>query len=146
MNDDINEIRVRNLMVLATKFDSDRQFCAAAGLNHSYYPQLKSGMKRIAGPRARRIERQLGLDPLYLDTEHPSSAPPVVEAPPPDPRSDQQVAAALGSLPRDVRDQIKRLVFELTLALPKSGETRDVDPLRFKEQLADQETRQAKAE
>ncbi len=140
----MNEIRVRNLMVLATKFDSDRQFCAAAGLNHSYYPQLKNGMKRIAGPRARRIEHQLGLPPMYLDTEHASVAPPVVE--PPDPRTDHQVVAALGALPKDVRDQIKRLVFELSLALPRQ-ETRDVDPLRFKEQIQpDQDARQAKAE
>ena len=148
---DIHQNRLDNMMRLASRYKSDREFAAACGINHTYIPQLKSGLKRLGHQLVRRIEINLGLEPGWMDHDH---SPPKPQPPPdtqPDPRDAQMraVSAAMASLPVALREQVARMVFEMSISCTNNQERpRHVEPFRIQEHLdlGDTQTREASSQ
>lgn len=106
---DIKEIRLLNLLTLAQKHGQDIDFCKRIDMNPSYLPQLKSRGKSIGDKIARKVEEKLGLQRGFMDVSHESA-----ELPDKLPDSDVMATAySIESLPKPLRDQFKRLVFQM---------------------------------
>ena len=148
---DIHQHRLDNMLRLAARYKSDREFAAACGINHTYIPQLKSGLKRLGSQLVRRIEINLGLEPGWMDHDHSPKkpeTPPETQPAPSDPQM-HAVSAAMATLPRTLRDQVARMVFEMSISCTNNQERpRHVEPFRTQEHLdlGDTQTREASSQ
>lgn len=135
---DIHQYRLDNLLRLAARFKSDREFAAVAGINHTYLPQLKAGTKRLGHQLVRRIEINLQLEPGWMDHDH--SPRPQLALPPPaaaeSPKEAQLrvISTAAGALPDRLREQVARMVVEMSLSCTNERPSH-VEPFRFQRQL-----------
>lgn len=65
----IYEVRRENVVRISGKYPSDKAFCEAAGVDRSWFSQVKTGKKNLGNKAARKIEVNLGLKPGTLDKE-----------------------------------------------------------------------------
>jgi hypothetical protein len=116
---DVKEIRLNNLLALASRYDQDIEFCKRIEMNPSYLPQLKGKTKTIGDKIARKVEEKLGLPHGYMDVTHAPS-----ELAPKPPEADVMATAyAIEALPKPLSDQLKRLTFQmLTYCNQEQGE------------------------
>ncbi len=103
------EIRLINLLTLAKRYGQDVEFCKRIDMNPSYLPQLKARSKSIGDKVARKVEEKLGLERGYMDVVHDvQSLPDAIPA-----ADVMSVAYSIESMPDEVREQFKRLVFQI---------------------------------
>lgn len=65
------EIRLKNLHLIATAFDFQKQLAAEVEIDPSYLSRLLKGVVRIDRGRAAIIEGELGLPYKWMDVEQP---------------------------------------------------------------------------
>jgi len=70
----LHKIRLRNLLDLRQRYESSKEFAAAAGFASAYFSQLKlpadsAAHRNIGDNLARKIEKRLELEAGYLDSE-----------------------------------------------------------------------------
>lgn len=130
---DVKEIRLNNLLALASTYDQDVEFCKRIEMNPSYLPQLKSKTKTIGDKIARKVEEKLGLPHGYMDVTHGPS-----EVAPKPPEADVMATAyAIEALPKPLSDQLKRLTFQMLTYCnqaqsgPDDATSRSVDPFEI---------------
>ena len=100
----IKETRLANLLAQINPGESDLHFCNRIGLNSSYLPQLKSGIKSVGDNIARRSEEALGLPNGFLDLPQDEKT------------LDEDVIAlarSLQSLPQPLRAPFRNLAFQV---------------------------------
>lgn len=103
------EIRLNNLLALSSKYGRIVDFCDRIAMNPSYFSQIKSGKKAIGDDIARKVEEKLGLPRGYMDSAQDEdklpSKPPETDA--------LATAYSIEALPAPLREQFKRLVFQV---------------------------------
>jgi hypothetical protein len=108
------DIRLKNLLELSkqTRFVVD--FCRMIGMKPSYFSQIKTRKKAIGDATARKVERILGLPTGFMDVMHESEKETTPETTTESPTSDVMgVAYSIASLPEALREQFKRLVYQM---------------------------------
>jgi hypothetical protein len=112
------DIRLENLLALASAYKRNTMFCEQIKMNPTYFSQLKTHRKSIGDDLARRIEETLSLPRGYLDT--PKDAPKEqAQAQNHIPCETMGIAYALETLSQPVREGISRLIY--TLAAESAG-------------------------
>lgn len=103
------EIRLNNLLALSSKYGRIVDFCERIAMNPSYFSQIKSGKKAIGDDIARKVEEKLGLARGYMDSaqddDRIQTRPPTTDA--------MATAYSIEALPAPLREQFKRLVFQV---------------------------------
>lgn len=108
------DIRRANFLQLASRYPRIRHFCEAAGLEPSYYSQIKASSKALGDKLARELERRLGLPRGWFDLPQPEG----------EPISDElSLAYTLQTLPAPLRESVKRLVLDLARGGPLPAES-----------------------
>lgn len=110
------EIRYQNLMQLLTKYKKVSEFCEKIGISASYFSQIKTKRKNIGDMMARKIEIELGLKKGFLDSlpveiKNPNEGilhPSILS-----------LAYAIESIEPEVREHLKKLVFQMAISLSK---------------------------
>jgi hypothetical protein len=133
--DDVKDIRLQNLIVIADEFKrdehlNDKQFAAKIGMKPSFFSQLKKQVKPIGDSVARSIERNLALEYGTLDrlkSERKEARE--------DSRMDAQpasdvlaVAYAIDALPAGLRNTVKNLIFQMSSTCHRETDINDVQP------------------
>lgn len=107
---EIKEIRLNNLLALSSKYGRIVDFCDRIAMNPSYFSQIKSGKKAIGGDIARKVEEKLGMPRGYMDSlqdeDKLPSKPPGTDA--------LATAYSIEALPAPLREQFKRLVYQVS--------------------------------
>lgn len=103
------EIRLNNLLALATGYKRNAEFCKRIGMNPTYFSQLKTGRKTVGDELARRIEATLGLPRGYLDTQKTETPPSHGQIP----VETMGIAYALEALSPAIRETLSRLIYTL---------------------------------
>lgn len=103
------EIRLRNLLALASGYKRNAEFCQKIGMNPTYFSQLKTRRKTVGDELARRIEVTMGLPRGYLDTQ--KTEPPATTSQ--IPVETLGIAYALESLSPATREALSRLIYTL---------------------------------
>lgn len=124
------EIRLNNLLALAGKYGRIVEFCERINMNPSYFSQIKSGKKAIGDDIARKVEEKLGLARGYMDSQQEEDrlqgTPPGTDA--------LATAYSIESLPIPLREQFKRLVFQVAAYCNESVQSQcdgDVQPFEM---------------
>ncbi len=110
------QIRLQNLLSLASGYEQINQFCEAIEISPSYFSQVKSGKKAIGDAIARRTEGLLGLPTGWLDVVQAGEAETM-------PSDTLGVAYALEGLPERVKSRIKLLILELAVEFTEEQKT-----------------------
>ena len=110
------QIRLQNLLSLASGYDQINRFCEAIDISPSYFSQVKSGKKAIGDAIARRTEGLLGLPPGWLDVLQASDAESM-------PSDTLGIAYALEGLPERVKSRVKLLILELAVEFTEEQKT-----------------------
>ena len=63
-----SQIRIESLLKLRINYSTDAEFAEAAGIAPSFFGQIKRGERNIGEKLARKIEQELGLETLALDS------------------------------------------------------------------------------
>ncbi len=111
----IQDIRLANLETLAKDYETDKAFCAAAGLTPSYLSQLRSTKatrKRLGEEKSRAIEQKLGLEEFQLD-----KAPINTKTP----ESLKKLNEALMSLPPNIFKNVSALIYSMASDAKKAA-------------------------
>lgn len=98
------EIRLRNLLELASGYKRFAEFCEKIDMSPSYFSQIKSGTKDIGDKIARKVEVRLGIPRGYLDVPHQ-------QVPAGDTSDSIGLAFAINALHPAIREQLRRLIF-----------------------------------
>lgn len=112
----IYEVRRENVIRISEKYPSDKAFCEAAGVDRSWYSQVKTGRKNLGNKAARKIEVNLGLRPGTLDKE--------IEAVPSDPLGAAfAIEQIVSHFPLQLRSAVLNLVLAMDQALKQQETT-----------------------
>lgn len=110
----IKEIRLENLLKLASKYRFDKDFCQAIDILPTYMTALKNRDKGIGDKLARQIETSLKLAPGWMDKDHAETCMEIISG-------GATLAALIDELPTPVSDAMKHLVFAMALEFGKAG-------------------------
>ena len=64
---DMKKARLKNLLEILSKYDSQKSFALEKGINYRYLNQIKNGSKEIGERAARNLEKKIGLPVNALD-------------------------------------------------------------------------------
>lgn len=120
------EIRLNNLLTLAGKYGRIVEFCDRINMNPSYFSQIKSGKKAIGDDIARKVEEKLGLPRGYMDSQQDEDR---LQGTPPG-NDALATAYSIESLPVPLREQFKRLVFQVAAYCNESSQTSGSDDIQ----------------
>lgn len=124
---EIKEIRLNNLLALSNKYGKIVDFCERIDMNPSYFSQIKGGKKAIGDDIARKVEEKLGLNRGYMDSSQDEDRlqgkPPANDA--------LATAYSIEALPAPLREQFKRLVFQVAAYCSETTQNADVQPFEM---------------